>query len=151
MSRYVQTVSRAWLTVRLSHSCTEAVCVCVCVCVCVLPDCSHPPGHVPVAANSKKAAPGKRARVRNENRAAAFRQFLLDTYGADLLANGAGVLDVGAGKGELAFQLINLSGTVPDCIVLHGACAVLYCTVLSGVLDVGAGKGELAFQLINLS
>ena len=48
--------------------------------------------------------------MRNKNRVAIFREWLLDTYGVDLLGSGAGVLDVGAGKGELAFQLINLSG-----------------------------------------
>jgi ubiquinone/menaquinone biosynthesis C-methylase UbiE len=52
--------------------------------------------------------------VRNENRAAMFRLWLLDTYGAALLSEGSGMLDVGAGKGELAFQLINLSGKGSD-------------------------------------
>ena len=37
------------------------------------------------------------------------RRFLLDTFGQASLACGSGVLDVGGGKGELAFELVNLN------------------------------------------
>ncbi|GAB4816065.1 hypothetical protein N2152v2_003111 [Parachlorella kessleri] len=50
-----------------------------------------------------------RLRVRNRFRAGAFRRFLIDTYGRERLRAGAGVLDVAGGKGELAFELVNLN------------------------------------------
>ena len=36
-------------------------------------------------------------------------RFLLDTYGRELLSSGSGVLDIAGGKGELAFELVNLN------------------------------------------
>lgn len=38
-----------------------------------------------------------------------MRRFLLDTFGQASLACGSGVLDVGGGKGELSFELLNLN------------------------------------------
>jgi hypothetical protein len=35
---------------------------------------------------------------------------LLDTFGHVFLASGAGILDVGGGKGELSFEMVNLNG-----------------------------------------
>ena len=40
----------------------------------------------------------------------------VETFGAERLASGAGVLDVAGGKGELAFELLNISG-VPVTVV----------------------------------
>eukprot|EP00854_Cymbomonas_tetramitiformis_P004086 gene4086-5062_t len=39
-----------------------------------------------------------------------LRRFLLDTFGPERLQSGSGVLDVAGGKGELAFELLNLHG-----------------------------------------
>ena len=36
-------------------------------------------------------------------------RFLLDTFGQASLACGSGVLDIGGGKGELSFELLNLN------------------------------------------
>ncbi|KAG2433860.1 hypothetical protein HXX76_008214 [Chlamydomonas incerta] len=54
--------------------------------------------------------PARRNRVRNKFRVSVFRSWLLDTFGADYLCRGSGVLDVAGGKGELAFELLNLNG-----------------------------------------
>jgi hypothetical protein len=51
-----------------------------------------------------------RRKVRNAFRAGAFRRFLLDTFGREALGAGEGVLDVAGGKGEVAFELLNLNG-----------------------------------------
>eukprot|EP01134_Creolimax_fragrantissima_P002663 CFRG2663T1 len=50
-----------------------------------------------------------RQRIRNKSRATAFRKFLINTYGIDLLKNGRGVLDVAAGRGLLSYELVNLN------------------------------------------
>ncbi|KFM27435.1 hypothetical protein F751_1212 [Auxenochlorella protothecoides] len=54
--------------------------------------------------------PGKRNRVRNRFRAGTLRRWLLDAVGEDRLRRGSGILDVAAGKGELAFEFLNLNG-----------------------------------------
>lgn len=51
----------------------------------------------------------KRKPVANDSRAFAFRAFLIDTFGLELMKSGSGVLDVGGGHGELAFQIVNLN------------------------------------------
>lgn len=51
----------------------------------------------------------RRAQSKNRFRASSFRRFLLDTFGRERLGAGAGVLDVAGGKGELAFELVNLN------------------------------------------
>uniref|UniRef100_A0A7S1YJT2 C3H1-type domain-containing protein n=1 Tax=Sexangularia sp. CB-2014 TaxID=1486929 RepID=A0A7S1YJT2_9EUKA len=56
------------------------------------------------------AAAKRRGAVRNGSKSAEFRRFLLQTFGVELLQSGRGVLDVAGGKGELAFELVNLSG-----------------------------------------
>ncbi len=43
-------------------------------------------------------------------------RFLLGTYGRDLLSSGSGVLDIAGGKGELAFELVNLNN-IPATVV----------------------------------
>ena len=58
----------------------------------------------------------RRTHLRNRNKAGDFRRWLLETFGAERLASGAGVLDVAGGKGELAFELLNISG-VPVTVV----------------------------------
>ncbi|BDA45808.1 hypothetical protein COCOBI_07-5950 [Coccomyxa sp. Obi] len=72
------------------------------------------------ASNAARAVqnrgPGKRNKVKNRFRAGVFRRFLLDTYGRELLSSGSGVLDVAGGKGELAFELVNLNN-IPATVV----------------------------------
>lgn len=51
-----------------------------------------------------------RYRIYNEGRAGALRRWLVDIFGADFLRSGSGILDVAGGKGELSFELNNLSG-----------------------------------------
>eukprot|EP00959_Pyramimonas_sp_CCMP1952_P277208 5795393-Pyramimonas_sp.AAC.2 len=43
-------------------------------------------------------------------RANPFRKWILKVYEIEFLSQGTGVLDVGCGRGELAFQLLNLNG-----------------------------------------
>ena len=66
-------------------------------------------GELEVTINNR--GKGKRNLVRNKTRSAAFRRFLLDTFGHEKLAAGSGVLDVAAGKGELSFQLRSAVGS----------------------------------------
>jgi hypothetical protein len=58
-----------------------------------------------------------RYRIYNEGRAGSLRRWLVDIFGAEYLRSGSGVLDVAGGKGELSFELGNLSdicSTVAD-------------------------------------
>lgn len=53
---------------------------------------------------------GRRNKIRNHHRVSVFRHFVLETFGAELLRSGAGVLDIAGGKGELSFELSQLNG-----------------------------------------
>jgi len=84
---------------------------------------------------------GRRRCIRNQHKNSAFRIFLMQTYGMEYLLHGNGssstndagssesnnnnpcgstkhgvIIDVAGGKGELSFELINLSG-VSECVV----------------------------------
>jgi len=59
---------------------------------------------------------GRRNLVRNRCRVSVFRRWLLETFGLEQLMAGSGILDVGGGKGELSFELLNLNG-VPSTVV----------------------------------
>ena len=50
------------------------------------------------------------ARVNKKGRCGHLRRFLIDTFGAECVGSGAPILDVGGGRGELAFELCNLNG-----------------------------------------
>lgn len=60
-------------------------------------------------AKSKRKWGGKRTLVRNSHKNTAFRIFLIKTYGLEFLQSGV-VLDVAGGKGELSWELLNLTG-----------------------------------------
>ena len=74
---------------------------------------------------------GRRRYVRNQHKNSVFRIFLMRTYGADYVNGGGGgdggengggkrggvILDVAGGKGELSFELLNLSGA-GECVVV---------------------------------
>lgn len=66
---------------------------------------AHPPRDA-----SGAAAHGRSRRKRNVGKAGVLRRWLHDTFGVDALARGTGILDVAGGKGELSFELVNLSG-----------------------------------------
>jgi hypothetical protein len=51
----------------------------------------------------------RRNRLRNEFKAGTFRRWLIDTYSLSALEAGSGVLDIAGGKGELAFEFVNLN------------------------------------------
>ena len=65
---------------------------------------------------TRKRGPRGKLRVRKKSRSFAFRRFLIDTFGSELLQQGTGVLDVAGGKGELSFELVNLNG-IPTAVV----------------------------------
>ncbi|KAL3783698.1 hypothetical protein ACHAW5_005183 [Stephanodiscus triporus] len=60
---------------------------------------------------------GRRRYVRNQHKNSVFRIFLMRTYGIDYVNRDGVVLDVAGGKGELSFELLNLSGT-GTCVVV---------------------------------
>lgn len=59
---------------------------------------------------------GRRNYVKNDSRASVMRRWLLDMYGIDALRAGSGIVDVAGGKGELAWELLNLNA-VPATVV----------------------------------
>lgn len=50
----------------------------------------------------------RRTKPKNKFRVGVFRRWLADTFGDERMRQGSGVVDVAGGKGELAFQLLNL-------------------------------------------
>lgn len=61
---------------------------------------------------------GKRHFVRNQHKNSVFRIFLMQTYGTEYLTKEDGVIiDAAGGKGELSWELLNLTG-VNQCLVI---------------------------------
>jgi len=58
----------------------------------------------------------RRTKPKNKFRVGIFRTWLVDTFGDQRMRQGSGVVDVAGGKGELAFQLLNLCG-IPATVV----------------------------------
>lgn len=79
---------------------------------------AHPPdalgasaGDVSSRAGSGAAPPARNnRRVKKKGRCGHLRRFLIDAFGFECVASGAPILDVGGGRGELAFELCNLNG-----------------------------------------
>jgi hypothetical protein len=64
----------------------------------------------------KRVGTWKRRVTRKSGKASIFRRWLIDTFGLALLSSGSGILDVAGGKGELAFELVNLN-RIPTTVV----------------------------------
>ncbi|EDQ86005.1 uncharacterized protein MONBRDRAFT_28785 [Monosiga brevicollis MX1] len=77
---------------------------------------ARPDRHGELRVAVQNRGPGRRNKVRNAFRAAAFRRFLVDTFGLESLRSGTGVLDVASGKGDLAYELSALNGVPVTCI-----------------------------------
>ncbi|KAL7457808.1 hypothetical protein ACHAWC_009348 [Mediolabrus comicus] len=61
---------------------------------------------------------GRRHFVRNQHKNSVFRIFLMQTYGMNYLnRQDCTIIDAAGGKGELAWELINLTG-VKECVVV---------------------------------
>jgi hypothetical protein len=79
---------------------------------------AHPPdalgasaGDVSSRAGSGAAPPARNnRRVKKKGRCGHLRRFLIDAFGFECVGSGAPILDVGGGRGELAFELCNLNG-----------------------------------------
>ncbi|KAK3280912.1 hypothetical protein CYMTET_11271 [Cymbomonas tetramitiformis] len=65
---------------------------------------------LPLPKGTQAGSLASRAKVNKTGRQGHLRRFLLDTFGPERLQSGSGVLDVAGGKGELAFELLNLHG-----------------------------------------
>ncbi len=67
---------------------------------------------------AKRRWGGKRNWVRNQHKNSVFRIFLMQTYGMDyLIKENSTLIDVAGGKGELSWELTNLTG-VKSCVVI---------------------------------
>ena len=73
-------------------------------------------GAAPPTRSPVPAFGARRRNVGNKAKCSVFRRWVLETFGHAFLCSGAGVLDVAGGKGELAFELRNVSG-VPVTVV----------------------------------
>lgn len=62
---------------------------------------------------------GKRHFTRNQHKNTVFRIWLMQTYGIEYITNNTDgvILDVAGGKGELSFELINLSGVKESVVI----------------------------------
>ena len=77
----------------------------------------RPPGENALVTPPRAPTFGRgRRNVGNKAKCSVFRRWALETFGHAFLCSGAGVLDVAGGKGELAFELLNVSG-VPVTVV----------------------------------
>ncbi len=74
------------------------------------------PGAAPPTPPPVPTFGARRRNVGNKAKCSVFRRWVLQTFGHAFLCSGAGVLDVAGGKGELAFELLNVSG-VPVTVV----------------------------------
>ena len=74
------------------------------------------PGTAPPTPPPVPTFGARRRNVGNKAKCSVFRRWVLQTFGHAFLCSGAGVLDVAGGKGELAFELLNVSG-VPVTVV----------------------------------
>ncbi|KAK9844887.1 hypothetical protein WJX74_008154 [Apatococcus lobatus] len=107
----------------------------------------HPPDALPAPAapqpvrkpgeklrdpKKQNRGPGKRNRVNNRFRAGVFRRFLLEEFGDGVLRRGSGVLDVAGGKGEVAFELVNLNGIAATVVDPRPLCLTHFCRWLLG-------------------
>ena len=54
-------------------------------------------------------------------------RFLLDEFGDAVLRRGSGVLDVAGGKGEVAFELVNLNGIPATVVDPRPLCLTHFC------------------------
>ena len=84
---------------------------------------AHPPDALGASAgDAERAGSGAGApsrnnrRVKKKGRCGHLRRFLIDAFGAECVGSGAPILDVGGGRGELAFELANLNGA--NCVVV---------------------------------
>eukprot|EP00038_Savillea_parva_P013851 m.212969 g.212969 ORF g.212969 m.212969 type:complete len:472 (-) comp26317_c0_seq1:86-1501(-) len=72
--------------------------------------------HHPASHGSGVESTRSRKKRRNVGKVSVFRRWLVDTFGVDGMKRGTGVMDVAGGKGELAFELMNLNG-IPTCVI----------------------------------
>jgi hypothetical protein len=107
----------------------------------------HPEGLVAEvkakAEQPRRIGTWKRRVTRKSGKSSIFRRWLIDEFGLELLSSGSGILDVAGGKGEVAFELVNLNRiptTVVDPRILDlssykrkfefGICAFTSCAVI---------------------
>ena len=84
--------------------------------VCAFTHCDDERGKA--ATLDKQRWGGRRHFVRNQHKNSVFRIFLMQTYGMEYLNQHDGIIiDAAGGKGELAWEIINLSG-VKECVVV---------------------------------
>ena len=75
-----------------------------------------------VASASDEAHTRTRTRPKKGGRFASLRQFLVDTYGMEVLRSGSGVVDIAGGQGMLSWELVNKLG-IPVTVVDPRPCS----------------------------